>query len=62
MHAQFGEDVFQVHLDRLGADVERLCDFFIREPLSEERQDLVLAVGQRHAVREIGSEGLRSGG
>ena len=40
-------DVGYVSFDCLGRDDERLGDLFVAQPLRQERQDLVLAVGQR---------------
>ena len=48
--AELREGVGEVHLDRLGADVELVCDLLVGEPVGNELGDLVLAPGERGRV------------
>jgi hypothetical protein len=52
MHAELGEHVAHVRLDRLRADVELLRDALVAHALGKQLEDLSLALGQRLEQRQ----------
>jgi hypothetical protein len=49
LHTQLGEDVAQMHFDRVWAEEERRRDVFVGRPARREARHFQLALGERLA-------------